>query len=110
MRGQMAALLLVSGSLVIGANDPAVPFPEGYRHWTFLHSSMVSPKYSAFGKQPCEKPCTARGSSVSTPMTRRRPGCATVPMKTGQSSLGKCWNFPATKTAAEKKVNGEWWG
>lgn len=49
--------LLVAGS--IRAIDPGVPYPEGYRHWTFLHSSMVSAKYSAFGRQPCEKPCTA---------------------------------------------------
>ena len=35
------------------------PYPEGYRHWTFLHSSMVPPTFSAFGKKPCEKPCTA---------------------------------------------------
>lgn len=33
------------------------PYPEGYRHWTFLHSSMVPPTFSAFGKTPCEKPC-----------------------------------------------------
>jgi hypothetical protein len=35
------------------------PYPEGYRHWTFLHSSMVPPTFSAFGKKPCEKPCMA---------------------------------------------------
>jgi hypothetical protein len=61
MKQQLAAFLtlLVAGSLAIGASDPTVPYPEGYRHWTFLHSSMVSSKYSAFGKRPCEKPCTA---------------------------------------------------
>jgi hypothetical protein len=35
------------------------PYPEGYRRWTFLHSSMVSPTFDAFGKKPCEKPCVA---------------------------------------------------
>jgi hypothetical protein len=35
------------------------PFPDGYRHWTFLHSSMVPPTFDAFGKKPCEKPCMA---------------------------------------------------
>jgi hypothetical protein len=35
------------------------PYPEGYRHWTFLHSSMVPATFSAFGKKPCEKPCVA---------------------------------------------------
>jgi hypothetical protein len=41
------------------AADAGTPYPEGYRHWTFLHSSMVSPSYDAFAKRPCEKPCTA---------------------------------------------------
>jgi hypothetical protein len=35
------------------------PYPEGYRHWTFLHSSMVPATFDAFGKKPCEKPCMA---------------------------------------------------
>ena len=56
-RAAVFLTLLVAGS--IRAGDPGVPYPEGYRSWTFLHSSMVSAKYSAFGKQPCEKPCTA---------------------------------------------------
>jgi hypothetical protein len=38
---------------------PEVPYPEGYRHWTFLHSSMVPATFEAFGKKPCEKPCVA---------------------------------------------------
>jgi Cytochrome P460 len=42
-----------------GAAEMGTPYPEGYRHWTFLHSSMVSPTFDAFGKKPCEKPCTA---------------------------------------------------
>ena len=36
-----------------------IAYPEGYRHWTFLHSSMVPATFAAFGKKPCEKPCTA---------------------------------------------------
>jgi hypothetical protein len=39
--------------------DAGTPYPEGYRRWTFLHSSMVPPTFDAFGKKPCEKPCTA---------------------------------------------------
>ena len=35
------------------------PYPEGYRQWTFLHSSMVPPTFDAFKKKPCEKPCMA---------------------------------------------------
>jgi hypothetical protein len=35
------------------------PYPDGYRHWTFLHSSMVPPTFDSFRKKPCEKPCMA---------------------------------------------------
>jgi hypothetical protein len=35
------------------------PYPEGYRHWTFLHSSMVPSTFDSFSKKPCEKPCMA---------------------------------------------------
>ena len=42
-----------------GADDQAVPYPEGYRHWTYLHSSLIPPKLPGFWKRPCEKPCTA---------------------------------------------------
>jgi hypothetical protein len=41
------------------AADMGTPYPEGYRHWTFLHSSMVPATFDAFGKKPCEKPCVA---------------------------------------------------
>jgi hypothetical protein len=41
------------------STDAGTPYPEGYRRWTFLHSSMVPPTFDAFGKKPCEKPCTA---------------------------------------------------
>jgi hypothetical protein len=40
--------------------DEGTPYPEGYRHWHFLHSSMVSKAFfDASAKKPCEKPCTA---------------------------------------------------
>ena len=62
--GMAAAMLLVAagglgGSRAIGADDAAVPYPEGYRHWTFLHSSMVPPNFGDFENKPCAKPCTA---------------------------------------------------
>lgn len=41
------------------AGSDTVPFPEGYRHWTFLHSSLIGPTLAGFWKRPCEKPCTA---------------------------------------------------
>ena len=40
-------------------SETGTPYPEGYRHWTFLHTSMVPATFDAFGKKPCEKPCTA---------------------------------------------------
>jgi len=40
------------------AADLGTPYPEGYRHWTFLHSSMVPPTFAGFAKKPCVKPCT----------------------------------------------------
>jgi len=49
---------LVFGTLRAGA-DAGTPYPEGYRHWTFLHSSMVPPAFDSFEKKPCEKPCMA---------------------------------------------------
>ncbi|HLK62241.1 MAG TPA: cytochrome P460 family protein [Bryobacteraceae bacterium] len=48
---------LVFGTLRV--DDAGTPYPEGYRHWTFLHSTMVPPTFDAFGKKPCEKPCMA---------------------------------------------------
>ena len=42
-----------------GADGQTVPYPEGYRHWTYLHSSLIGPKLAGFWKRPCEKPCTA---------------------------------------------------
>jgi hypothetical protein len=48
---------LVFGTLP--ATGAGTPYPEGYRHWTFLHSTMVPQAAKAFGKKPCEKPCSA---------------------------------------------------
>jgi hypothetical protein len=41
------------------AADAGTPYPEGYRHWTFLHASLVPATFDAFKKKPCEKPCMA---------------------------------------------------
>lgn len=40
------------------ADDASVPYPDGYRSWTFLHSSIVPPQISGFAESPCVKPCT----------------------------------------------------
>lgn len=39
-------------------DEGSIPFPEGYRSWTFLHASMVPAGAAGFGKSPCVKPCT----------------------------------------------------
>jgi hypothetical protein len=44
---------------LVHADDAGVAFPEGYRSWTFLHSSLVPADFSAFSKSPCVKPCTS---------------------------------------------------
>jgi hypothetical protein len=41
-----------------GSETATVPFPQGYRQWTFLRGTMFGPKHGVFDKQPCEKPCT----------------------------------------------------
>ena len=40
-----------------GSDSSEVPYPEGFRRWSFLHSSMVPATFSAFAKKPCQKPC-----------------------------------------------------
>ena len=52
-----AALALFLAPLV-RADDGTVAFPDGYRNWTFLHSSLVPAAFGAFSKTPCVKPCT----------------------------------------------------
>jgi Cytochrome P460 len=50
---------LVFTTLSSAVAGQGTPYPEGYRHWTFLHSSMVPATFAAFAKKPCEKPCVA---------------------------------------------------
>jgi len=63
----MKTILAISGVVLalalfqvpsVGSDEATVLYPEGYRGWTFLHSSMVSGSYGAFSKSPCVKPCT----------------------------------------------------
>jgi hypothetical protein len=49
----------VLGQLPAAAEDGGVPYPEAYRHTTFLHSTLVSATFDAFKDNPCTKPCTA---------------------------------------------------
>jgi len=53
------AAALASGLSVRAGDDASVPYPSGYRSWTFLHGSTIPPKLPGFWKRPCEKPCTA---------------------------------------------------
>ena len=53
-----AAVLIGCFFALAASDDPAVPYPQGYRRWVFLHSTLIGPKHGAFDKQPCEKPCT----------------------------------------------------
>jgi len=52
-------LLMAFVCAFASGDDSSVPYPEGYRHWTHLHSSMIGPKLAGFWKRPCEAPCTA---------------------------------------------------
>ena len=42
----------------VRADEGTVPYPEGYRNWTFLHGSLVPASAAGFSKSPCVKPCT----------------------------------------------------
>jgi hypothetical protein len=42
----------------VQADEGTVAYPEGYRSWTFLHSTLVSGTFGGFSKSPCVKPCT----------------------------------------------------
>jgi hypothetical protein len=53
------AAVLTVGISIHADDDARVPYPQGYRSWTFLHSSLIGPKLPGFWKRPCEKPCTA---------------------------------------------------
>lgn len=42
----------------VRADEGSVSYPEGYRSWTFLHSSLVPAGFPGFSKSPCVAPCT----------------------------------------------------
>jgi len=53
-----ALLLTFTQAPSVRADGGSVSYPDGYRTWTFLHSSLVPGGFSAFSKSPCVKPCT----------------------------------------------------
>jgi hypothetical protein len=42
----------------VRADEGSVAYPDGYRAWTFLHSSLVPAAFPGFSKSPCVKPCS----------------------------------------------------
>lgn len=54
----VAVSLTVCAVALAGSGDAKVPFPQGYRQWTFLHGTVHGATSGTFGKKPCEKPCT----------------------------------------------------
>src|SRR3981081_4592349 len=42
----------------VRADEGTVSYPDGYRSWNFLHSSLVPAGFPGFSKSPCVKPCT----------------------------------------------------
>jgi hypothetical protein len=55
---QLPALSADPAQAAPSADGAQVPYPNGYRHWTFLHSSLVPPTFGPFKNKPCVKPCT----------------------------------------------------
>jgi hypothetical protein len=55
-----AALLVIHLAFVpsVRADEGSASFPDGYRAWTFLHSSLAPAGFPGFAKHPCTKPCT----------------------------------------------------
>ena len=54
------------------AADTGTPYPEGYRHWHFLHSSMVPATFDAFGEEALRK--AVYGGAVSLLCERQSDG------------------------------------
>ena len=55
-----AVLLLIAfiRAPSLRAEEASVSYPDGYRAWTFLHSSLAPAAFGGFSKSPCVKPCT----------------------------------------------------
>jgi hypothetical protein len=53
-----SSLFLLTQAPSVRADEGSVPYPDGYRKWTFLRSSIVPAGAAGFSKFPCVKPCT----------------------------------------------------
>ena len=59
MRLRYFAVIVMAGvASLLAGDEGSVAFPDGYRGWTFLHSSIVPAAFGGFSKSPCVKPCT----------------------------------------------------
>jgi hypothetical protein len=54
----LAALSAIALRVTAAEKGQDVPYPEGYRRWTFLHSMMMPQEnFNKIYKKSCEKPC-----------------------------------------------------
>lgn len=59
MRYRLFAVVGIAlAATLLAGDERAVAYPDGYRGWTFLHSSIVPATFGGFAKSPCVKPCT----------------------------------------------------
>src|ERR1700761_9633184 len=56
--GAAALAIALAHAPSVHADEASVVYPDGYRAWTFLHSSLAPPSFGGFAKSPCVKPCT----------------------------------------------------
>lgn len=60
--GILAATFLVVSLAFVpsvrAADEGSASYPDGYRNWMFLHSSLAPAAFPGFAKHPCVKPCT----------------------------------------------------
>ena len=104
----VAALMLAPTFKARAADGEAVPYPEGYRHWTFLHSSLIGPTLAGFWKRPCEKPCTA-GIFHFYANEKATSGLRTGNYADGAIIAEELLEMGAPPVAAEKKASDGWW-
>lgn len=48
MKGVLVSLLLLAGTASLPPWEPDVPYPDGYRGWTHVKTSVVSPAHQKF--------------------------------------------------------------
>ncbi len=107
MRKACLLLLTVcwSPSFFAGADssdDGRVPYPEGYRKWTFLHATVLGPKNGIFAKRPCEKPCTG-GIMYFYANEKAMEGLRTERSTMVRLSPTRCLRHTEVRTATQRR-------